>query len=148
MQALSTRVIRRVRALVVLPTHDLAQQVAAVMRTVCGAVQLDVGVVAGKGSLRPEADALVRYVSLVFIPTQPFEPSLYNSTGTESRGAVLTQGRSPPIRLFTLTVCWGAHGSGRRWSGGVGRQLAAWTCWWARRGASSRTCAMRTRTLC
>jgi ATP-dependent RNA helicase DDX51/DBP6 len=59
-QGLSTRVIRRVRALVVLPTHDLAQQVAAVMRSVCGAVGLDVAVVAGKGSLRPEADALVR----------------------------------------------------------------------------------------
>lgn len=76
LQALSARVIRRVRALVVLPTHDLAQQVAAVMRTVCGAVQLDVGVVAGKGSLRPEADALVRLASLISIRTQPCEPSL------------------------------------------------------------------------
>jgi ATP-dependent RNA helicase DDX51/DBP6 len=76
LQALCTRVIRRVRALVVLPTHDLAQQVADVMRMVCSAVQLDVGVVAGKGSLRPEADALVRLTSLLSIPTQACEPSL------------------------------------------------------------------------
>ena len=57
--SLAFRVVRRLRALVVLPTHDLAQQVGAVLRPLCEAVGLSLAVISGKGALGPEAASLV-----------------------------------------------------------------------------------------
>lgn len=57
--ALTGRAVCRLRALVVLPTHDLAQQVAAVMAPLCAAVGLRLAVATGKGDVGQEAAALV-----------------------------------------------------------------------------------------
>ena len=57
--SLSSRVVRRLRALVVLPTHDLALQVGDVLRPLCHAAGLSLAVVSGKGALAPEAASLV-----------------------------------------------------------------------------------------
>lgn len=53
------RVVCRLRALVVLPTHDLVHQVSAVLAPLCDAVGLCVGVASGSDALQPEARALV-----------------------------------------------------------------------------------------
>jgi ATP-dependent RNA helicase DDX51/DBP6 len=52
-------VLRRLRALAVLPTHDLAQQVARVLEPLCAACGLSLAVCSGKGALKPEAALLV-----------------------------------------------------------------------------------------
>ena len=57
--SLQGRVLRRLRALAVLPTHDLAQQVARVLEPLCGACGLRLAVCSGKGALKPEAALLV-----------------------------------------------------------------------------------------
>ncbi|CAM6117476.1 unnamed protein product [Calypogeia fissa] len=60
-QKLSTRVIRRLRALVVLPTRDLATQVKTVLDTIAPAVGLKVGLAVGQTSIIAEAAELVRF---------------------------------------------------------------------------------------
>eukprot|EP00898_Chlorokybus_atmophyticus_P000921 jgi/Chlat1/182/Chrsp1S03106 len=58
-QVLSQRVVRRLRALVVLPTRDLALQVKAVFDAIAPAVGLSVGLVVGRSSIAQEASELV-----------------------------------------------------------------------------------------
>ncbi|CAK9870887.1 unnamed protein product [Sphagnum jensenii] len=58
-QMLSTRVLRRLRALVVLPTRDLAMQVKAVFDMIAPAVGLSVGLAVGQTSIAAEAAELV-----------------------------------------------------------------------------------------
>ncbi|KAH7388186.1 hypothetical protein KP509_16G062700 [Ceratopteris richardii] len=58
-QMLSTRVVRRLRALVVLPTRDLAVQVKAVFDTIASAVGLSVGLAIGQTQIANEAAELV-----------------------------------------------------------------------------------------
>lgn len=57
--ALQGRVVRRLRALVVLPTHDLALQVGCVFAPLCAAAGLELAVCSGKGALKAEQDLLV-----------------------------------------------------------------------------------------
>eukprot|EP00850_Spirogloea_muscicola_P011401 SM000070S21367 [mRNA] locus=s70:635755:638960:- [translate_table: standard] len=59
LQALSARVVRRLRALVVLPTRDLAVQVKAVFDPLAAAVDLAVGLAIGQTSLGAEGAQLV-----------------------------------------------------------------------------------------
>jgi ATP-dependent RNA helicase DDX51/DBP6 len=58
-QLLSTRVLRRLRALVVLPTRDLAVQVKSVFDILAPAVGLSVGLV-GQSTVAAEASELVK----------------------------------------------------------------------------------------
>ena len=57
--ALSNRVVCRLRALIVLPTHDLAQQVGGVFAPLCAATGLSLAICSGKGALRPEQALLM-----------------------------------------------------------------------------------------
>ncbi|BBN08643.1 hypothetical protein Mp_4g13200 [Marchantia polymorpha subsp. ruderalis] len=59
-QKLSSRVIRLLRVLVVLPTRDLAAQVKAVFDTIAPAVVLSVGLAVGQTSTVAEAAELVQ----------------------------------------------------------------------------------------
>ncbi|OAE27610.1 hypothetical protein AXG93_2520s1060 [Marchantia polymorpha subsp. ruderalis] len=59
-QKLSSRVIRLLRVLVVLPTRDLAAQVKAVFDTIAPAVGLSVGLAVGQTSIVAEAAELVQ----------------------------------------------------------------------------------------
>ncbi|GAQ80742.1 Putative DEAD-like helicases superfamily protein [Klebsormidium nitens] len=58
-QGLSTRIVRRLRALVVLPTRDLASQVKAVFELLAPSLGLAVGLAVGQTSLAGEAQQLV-----------------------------------------------------------------------------------------
>eukprot|EP00897_Mesotaenium_endlicherianum_P006212 jgi/Mesen1/5619/ME000282S04781 len=58
-QGLSTRVVRRLRALIVVPTRDLATQVREVFEGLATAVGLSVGLAIGQTSLALEASQLV-----------------------------------------------------------------------------------------
>ncbi|KAL3693533.1 hypothetical protein R1sor_007184 [Riccia sorocarpa] len=60
-QKLSSRVLRLLRALVVLPTRDLAAQVKAVFDTIAPAVGLSVGLAVGQTSITTEAGELVNF---------------------------------------------------------------------------------------
>mmetsp|Transcript_8094 Transcript_8094/g.26918 ORF Transcript_8094/g.26918 Transcript_8094/m.26918 type:complete len:338 (+) Transcript_8094:683-1696(+) len=57
--ALRGRIVRRLRALVVVPTVDLALQVLEVATPLCTAAGLSVGAAAGRGAMAPEAARLV-----------------------------------------------------------------------------------------
>ncbi|KAG1326592.1 putative DEAD-box ATP-dependent RNA helicase 1 [Cocos nucifera] len=59
-QMLSTQKIRRLRALVVLPTRDLAIQVKEVFAAIAPAVGLCVGLAVGQSSLADEISELIR----------------------------------------------------------------------------------------
>lgn len=59
-QMLSKRKLQRLRALVVLPTRDLAMQVKAVFDTIAPAVGLSVGLAVGQTSIAAETAQLVR----------------------------------------------------------------------------------------
>eukprot|EP00850_Spirogloea_muscicola_P000169 SM000001S04571 [mRNA] locus=s1:955847:958877:- [translate_table: standard] len=65
LQALSARVVRRLRALVVLPTRDLAVQVKAAFDPLAAAVGLAVGLAIGQTSLGAEGAQLVEAPSPV-----------------------------------------------------------------------------------
>ncbi|KAL2634035.1 hypothetical protein R1flu_005514 [Riccia fluitans] len=60
-QKLSTRVLRLLRALIVLPTRDLAAQVKAVFDNIAPAVGLSVGLAIGQTSIMAEAAELVKF---------------------------------------------------------------------------------------
>ncbi|KAH9318259.1 hypothetical protein KI387_020028, partial [Taxus chinensis] len=59
-QMLSTRRLQRLRALVVLPTRDLAMQVKAVFDAIAPAVGLSVGLAIGRSSIAAETAQLVK----------------------------------------------------------------------------------------
>ncbi|GJP64272.1 hypothetical protein CLOP_g21286 [Closterium sp. NIES-67] len=79
-QALAGRVVRRVRALVVLPTRDLAAQVKHVFDTIAPAVGLSVALINGQSSLADEATHLVLH------PATPSGPLGLLSSFSYSRG--------------------------------------------------------------
>ncbi|XP_049935268.1 DEAD-box ATP-dependent RNA helicase 1-like isoform X2 [Nymphaea colorata] len=59
-QMLSTRKLKRLRALVVLPTRDLALQVMDVFSAIAPAVGLQVGIAVGQSSMAEEVSSLVQ----------------------------------------------------------------------------------------
>jgi hypothetical protein len=63
-QALSERVVPRIRALVLVPTRELVQQVAVVMKPFCGAAKLTLLAISGSHSFLAE--------QAILVPTGPF----------------------------------------------------------------------------
>ncbi|KAI3852012.1 hypothetical protein MKW98_020011 [Papaver atlanticum] len=64
-QSLSTRNVRRIRALIVLPSRDLADQVKSVFESIAPAVGLSVGsAIGGKGKMSDEISQLIKWPAL------------------------------------------------------------------------------------
>ncbi|CAI5500540.1 unnamed protein product [Closterium sp. Naga37s-1] len=85
-QALAGRVVRRVRAVVVLPTRDLAAQVKHVFDTIAPAVGLSVALINGQSSLADEATHLVPHPAACPGPLGLLTRSSYSISGSGCHG--------------------------------------------------------------
>ncbi|KAM6575634.1 hypothetical protein CsatA_023961 [Cannabis sativa] len=81
-QALSTRAVKCLRALVVLPTRDLALQVKEVFSAIAPAVGLSVGLAVGQSSIADEISELIKRPKLeagICYDPEDFSPGLQSS---------------------------------------------------------------------
>ncbi|BBN20602.1 hypothetical protein Mp_Vg00890 [Marchantia polymorpha subsp. ruderalis] len=92
-QKLSSRVIRLLRVLVVLPTRDLAAQVKAVFDTIAPAVGLSVGLAVGQTSIVAEAAELVQIRKSMVHSFRKFEAATPDLAENQDDILVATPGR-------------------------------------------------------
>jgi hypothetical protein len=101
-QALRNRIITRLRAVVVLPTRDLALQVEAVFKPLCEPLGLKVGLAIGKQNFQAEqvcSDSDSEYFFLVL------------TLCIVTRTSLLHHASRPYASRFPDGYCWRAHAS-------------------------------------